>query len=49
MPLRSAAGRTGLAITGPLSCKIIPGPCGLFAGTCLIGRDNRTTARANAD
>jgi hypothetical protein len=49
MPLSRATGRICLAITGPLSRNIILGLRRLFAGTCLIGCDNRTRARANAD
>jgi dienelactone hydrolase len=41
--------RTGLAMTGPFSRKIILGLCTLFAGPYPIGRDDRVRARATAD
>src|SRR3954453_3756833 len=41
--------RTGLAMTGPLSRKIILGLCTLFAGPYPIGRDDHVRARSNAD
>lgn len=41
--------RTGLAMTGPLSRKIILGLCTLFAGPYPIGRDDRVRALATAD
>jgi dienelactone hydrolase len=41
--------RTGLAMTGPFSRKIILGLCTLFAGPYPIGRDDRVRAQATAD
>jgi dienelactone hydrolase len=41
--------RTGLAMTGPFSRKIILGLCTLFAGPYLIGRDDHVRALSNAD
>ena len=41
--------RTGLAMTGPLSRKIILGLCTLFAGPYPIGRDDHVRALSNAD
>jgi len=41
--------RTGLAMTGPFSRKIILGLCTLFAGPYPIGRDDRIRALATAD
>src|SRR3954453_307919 len=41
--------RTGLAMTGPFSRKIILGLCTLFAGPYPIGRDDHVRARSNAD
>lgn len=38
--------RTGFAMTGLLSRKIIPGLCTLSAATYLITRDNKVRARA---
>jgi dienelactone hydrolase len=41
--------RTGLAMTGPFSRKIILGLCTLFAGPYPIGRDDGVRAQATAD
>src|SRR5436190_18060254 len=41
--------RTGLAMTGPASRKIILGLCTLFAGPYPIGRDDAIRAQAAAD
>jgi hypothetical protein len=41
--------RTGLAMTGPFSRKIILGLCTLFAGPYPIGRDDQMRARSNED
>jgi dienelactone hydrolase len=41
--------RTGLAMPGPFSRKIILGLCTLFAGPYPIGRDDRVRASAAAD
>jgi dienelactone hydrolase len=41
--------RTGLAMTGPFSRKIILGLCTLFSGPYPIGRDDRVRAQATAD
>jgi dienelactone hydrolase len=41
--------RTGLAMTGPFSRKLILGLCTLFAGPYPIGRDDRVRERSNAD
>lgn len=41
--------RTGLAMTGPFSRKIILGLCTLFAGPYPIGRDDRVRGVATAD
>lgn len=41
--------RTGLAMTGPTSRKIILGLCALFAGPYPIGRDDKVRAQATAD
>jgi acetyl esterase/lipase len=41
--------RTGLAMTGPFSRKIILGLCTLFAGPYPIGRDDRIRAQSDAD
>ena len=41
--------RTKLAMTGPLSRKIILGLCTLFAGPYPIGRDDHVRALSNAD
>ncbi len=41
--------RTGLAMTGPLSRKIILGLCTLFAGPYPIGRDDQVRALSSAD
>ena len=40
---------TGLAMTGPLTRKIILGLCTLFAGPYPIGRDDQIRALSNAD
>jgi acetyl esterase/lipase len=40
---------TGLAMTGPLSRKIILGLCTLFAGPYPIGRDDQVRALSSAD
>jgi dienelactone hydrolase len=41
--------RTGLAMTGPTSRKIILGLCTMLAAPYPIGRDDSVRARANAD
>jgi dienelactone hydrolase len=41
--------RTGLAMSGPFSRKIILGLCTLFAGPYPIGRDDQVRARSNED
>lgn len=41
--------RTGLAMTGPFSRKVILGLCTLFAGPFPIERDDQIRARSNAD
>src|SRR5690242_10780499 len=41
--------KTGLAMSGPFSRKIILGLCTLFAGPYLIGRDDAVRERATAD
>jgi hypothetical protein len=41
--------RTGLAMTGPFTRKLILGLCTLFAGQYPIARDDRVRARAMLD